>query len=345
MKPLKELARIGLVAVLAICVTGCLKRKERITVHPDGRVSMHLEYEATSLGELEQGDAMPSEQAGWTVEHQIEVTDDGEEEHTLIADREFPPGARLPQNFAAPEDPDTELYLQFPTELTQERRPDATYFHFRRVFTPRPWAQIDALHQKIRELNENELETIEDKKPEEMTHEDRVLLVEVAVFREMIKMQAFARWAFKDVAPNAPQDTWLAVHEALKRHAQSIDAERMAGLIDAAQHEENNEALEAEASAFETEARSRMISAWMDRTGATSRDLDAFTERVDWYKKQYEITEDLGDEGYEITVIMPGEIVAANADRVEGNEAYWEFDGDLFRDRDVEIMVTSRVAN
>ena len=345
MKPLKELPRIGLAAVLAICVTGCLKRKEQITVHPDGRVSMHLEYEAESLGELEQGDAMPSEQAGWTVEHLIEVKDDGKEEHTLIADREFPPGAPLPQNFAAPQDPDTELYLQFPTELTQERRPDGTYFHFRRVFTPRPWAQIDALHQEIREHYKNELETVEEKKPEKMTHEDRVLLVKVAVAREEIKMQAFARWAWQDVAPNAPQDTWLAIHEALELHAQSIDADRMAGLIAAAQHEENNEALEAEASAFELDGRIRMIDAWTDRTGATPRDIDAFTARVDWYKKQYEITEDLGDESYEITVIMPGEIVAANADRVDGNEAYWEFDADLFRDRDVEIMVTSRIAN
>jgi hypothetical protein len=40
---------------------------------------------------------------------------------------------------------------------------------------------------------------------------------------------------------------------------------------------------------------------------------------------------------------MPGEIVGSNADAVAGDRATWRFGGERFRDRSMELMVSSRL--
>ena len=40
---------------------------------------------------------------------------------------------------------------------------------------------------------------------------------------------------------------------------------------------------------------------------------------------------------------MPGEIVGTNADSISHREAKWTFSGERFRDRDLELMVSSRL--
>lgn len=336
---------IGTFALLPLALAGCLKRKEYITVQQDGGVAMRLQYETDSLDELENGDAMPSTRAGWKVEQTVELKDDGDETHTLVAEQSFPPGAKLPQNYAAPEDPHADLYLQFPTTLTSERRPDGTYYHFRRTYSPRPWAQIDALQQQARETDKHELERIEQKEPSEMTHEDRVTLVQLALYHEMNKTRAFARRAWQDVAPDATQDAWLTVDSQLKTYFGELDFDRLAKLLESAETEDSDELVEAEAQAIENEATERMQAALADNAALRPRQLAAFKQRFAWYKKQYEVTEDLGDEDFEIYLTMPGEIVATNADGIDGNEAHWEVNGKMFRDRTVEIMATSRVTD
>ena len=56
------------------------------------------------------------------------------------------------------------------------------------------------------------------------------------------------------------------------------------------------------------------------------------------------VTEDLMDDGFEITVVMPGRLVAANSTGREGQrEVTWEFNGSEFFDTDVVLMATSMV--
>lgn len=60
--------------------------------------------------------------------------------------------------------------------------------------------------------------------------------------------------------------------------------------------------------------------------------------------RAHDVTADLGDDAFKIKVIMPGEIVGTNADTVAGSACTWSFGGERFRDRAVELLVSSRLA-
>ena len=77
--------------------------------------------------------------------------------------------------------------------------------------------------------------------------------------------------------------------------------------------------------------------------GVDVGDVNAFVRRFRWHKKYYEITEDLADDGFEIAVTMPGAIVGHNGARIEEGAIIWEFTGEMLRDREIELMVTSHV--
>jgi len=79
--------------------------------------------------------------------------------------------------------------------------------------------------------------------------------------------------------------------------------------------------------------------------GAAVADTGAFRRRFEFHKKAFEITEDLGDDRFEVAVQMPGTIISHNADRQAGDSVVWTFPGKMLYDRKVELMVTSRVGN
>jgi hypothetical protein len=121
--------------------------------------------------------------------------------------------------------------------------------------------------------------------------------------------------------------------------------DHLAELMAASQADAEYSALEAEAEAFEARLMETMRLTLLDQCRFSRRDCDLFMERFDWHQKRYEISEDLGDDVFEIHVEMPGVIVATNADSHDEGEASWEFDGKMLRDRVTELMATSRVAN
>ena len=330
-------------ALLLVCLAGCMKRKETITVTRDGKVTILLEYEAGSLGEIYEGDVVPSADDGWKVEKRVEKDCEGDDLYKFIAERSFTPDEPLPENFAGPLDLEAELYLQFPTTVTVEERRDGIYYHFHRIYGSRPWAQIEAKRAEVEELWGNDLEQIEKKDPFELTHDDRVTLIQTLVYMEYVKMQTFARWAFLDTWPQAPQDCWLQILAGLEQTGERLDFDHLAEIMAAGDEEEDNEALEAEAAAFEANVMEMMQSVLTHKCGYSLAEFDAFLERYRWHEKHYEITDDIGDEHFEIHVELPGEIIASNADAADEDEAQWGFDGKMLRDRIVELMVTSRV--
>ncbi|MFH0983585.1 MAG: hypothetical protein V2A79_18880 [Planctomycetota bacterium] len=334
-------------ALLAAGLLGCMKRKETITVARDGGVTMRVECETDAGDEFTNGDAMPSEEDGWTVKQwtvteRNDATGEIKEHYQLAAEKTFPPRARLADRFAPAKDNHAELYLQFPTTLKMEERPDGTYHHFRRVYpVRREWGRLEAVRKEIFKPVD---ERVHDKKVEEMTQEDRLLVLKALVRYEAAKMTTFARSAFLEVSPDAPQDGWLKVYAALQTVERESDYDRLASLLASPEEEDRTQALEAEAAAFESRTMGRMSAALADACGYSERQVARFTERYHYHKQYQEISEDLGDESFEITVEMPGEIVGTNADEVEGNQARWKFDAQVLRDRDFDSMVTSRVA-
>lgn len=332
------LAATGLVAIGLI---GCMKRKETITIASDGGVRIELAYEADSKDELYGGDASPSTESGWKTELTIDTDKDGKETYKLSAEAAFAPDSDLPDNFAAQFDPQADLHLRFPTSVTREERADGTYYHFRRSYPRRPWAQVETLRKM---LLDEKVKDISDKDAAELTHEDRVKLVKILAEAAMVNMAAFARAAFLEVTPAAAQDGWLRAEATLKTLREGQDYERLAKLMEHPDKEQTDLALAAEAAALERAALDGIISA-LKGAGYTERQTTAFLDRYHWHKRYYDVTGDLGDDAFEIEVEMPGEIVAADMmGGTCGNKVGWQFDGQLFRDRDLELMATSRVA-
>jgi hypothetical protein len=327
----------GLIAVIA---GGCVEREERITIDQEGGVRMQLRFEADSFDELHGGDAVPTLAGGWVVEERMERDADDEETYFLTAEAMFAPGAKLPANLADPLAHEPGVNLQFPTEVTVERRRDGTYFHFHRTYEPRAWAfnapPRVAIEEKLRELEDRDLRGL--------SLGERRELVGLFVAMETQKYAYFARSAFEDALEDVPQDAYLHVYAAIDGVGDALDVEAIAELLAAPQDETQEEALEAYAKAFEIDTLKAMKEALRDRAGLGAHQVDAFERRYEWHTRYHGITEELANDTFRIVVELPGEIVGHNGDGIEDGGVVWEFAGDFVRDRTMELMATSRVA-
>lgn len=326
----------------AALLAGCIERRETLTIEPDGQVRIQVRYETESFDEMFLGDAVPTVAGGWLVDTTSERTEEGKEKHTLLADAFFPPGAELPASYADPRQPDPDLPLQFPTSLEIEERADGTYYHFARIYRSRPWAFLETPRQML----QKQLDPYKERDLPELTGAERVAMLRALVQFETLKFEAFARSAFREALPDAPQDAWLAVHAAMMEVARTRDYDRiLAALIqdDAERDEVDADALAAESEAFEEAALDATRRALRERGGFSHAKIREFMERLAWHRQFFEITEELGDDTFTIVVRMPGELVGHNGTSVKGAEVTWEFNGQMIRDRDLELMATSRV--
>ncbi len=323
----------------ALTLTGCLERKELITVDPDGTVTIEASFESKSFQEIHQGDAIPTLETGWAVVDSVHQDQDGEDVFRLEATAVFPPEVDLPGTFARPGDPVAGAALQFPTELTIEGRPDGTYYHFHRRYVGRSWATLDILRRHIVEEAVDE----QGRKFEQLSADEQARTIQAFVDFEAIKMLTFARKAFLEVSPEIAQDDWLAVDASVRELARSFDARRVIGLLAIADEQQRDQAIADEATRWQRAADERLVAALREHCGYGGARMNAFQDRLRWHKRYHEISEDLGDETFEITLIVPGEIVGSNANATAINSATWTFRGEDLRDRDIEIMVSSRL--
>jgi hypothetical protein len=338
------LRTVNLMLVAAFTATlglgGCLEHRETITVDPDGTVTIEARFTSGSEDELYEGDAMPSPAGGWIVDESVEIDDEVRESFHLVAESVFPPEVELPANFAVPGDVDTDLYLQFPTTVRIEDRPDGVYYHFHRRYPGRGWAQIEAIREL---LVDEKLKELKDTPLEEYTHRDYVLVLHSYADFEAAKMLTFARAAFLEVTPDAPQDRWLKVRAAIHAFKGELETDRIARLMEIEDEQERDEALEAEGERWEERTLKRLQDAVREHCGYGGREMSDFLRRYERKRRFFEITGDLGDDAFEITVVLPGTIVGSNADSAGGDRATWKFSGQRFRDRDLELMATSRL--
>lgn len=333
----------GLLAasIVGAALLGCLERKERIIVSADGTVEISLLVEGEDVRDIEEGDRLPVAGGMWDVQRRTRQTPEGKQVQRLEARRRIPAGVDLPANFAHRGDALEDAYLQFPTRLRIERREDGWYYHFTRTYQPRAYAQIGFLQDLASEQASKFAANRE--QGEEMGLVEFKGVSEVLIGFAIAKVETFARQAFLETNPNAPQDAWLAVHEALDRIRRSADYDRLAAILRQAGQQDNSKVFEAVTAEFETVTTDAIVSAL--HSSAFVTDTGAFRRRFEFHKKAFEITEDLGDDRFEIAVQMPGTIISHNGDRRSGDFVIWTFPGKMLYDRKVELMVTSRVEN
>lgn len=343
-------ALLSVVLAETLLLSGCVERKESIVIDASGSVSMKSTFQANSLNELREGDAAPSFEGGWWVQERQEQRvqpinpgakpDEPQTVYIIEAEIKLPPGADLPANFAAIGEADAEVYLQFPTTLTIERRGDGRYYHFHRFYPRREWAQFEAARKPI----QDQLAALGQKKPEEMTETDYAAMARTLAELEVVKHLYWARAAFLDATPDAAQDIWLAMQAALSTVASELDYQPLLRLLGTPeQNERNEEAIQRELHALQDTISQRMEAKLKSVPSYSGRRLASFLQAYDWQRRFFEVTEDLGDDSFEIAVTMPGEIIGSNAAATNGATATWKFNGDAIRDRDLELMVSSKL--
>lgn len=333
-------------AVSVAALAGCLERRETITIEPDGTATIEAVFETESQNEFYDFDALPSLAGAWLVGEVEEVepaaeAGDSNPRYRLSAEARFPPNVPLSENFATPGDARGKLYLQFPTTLLIEQRKDGVYYHFNRRYIGRPWAAVASLQELLLDEPTRDLK---DKKPDELTVEDRRRLLRSYGEFESAKMLLFARQAFLEVTPDAPQDGWLAVAAEVKSLQDSMDYQRILKLADIEDEDERNRALEEATSRWRERAFKSLKDALRRHCDYDGKRLADFTAAYDARRFAYDVTADLSDETFEISVVLPGEIVGSNADATDPDRATWKFSGRRLRDADLELMATSRLA-
>ena len=317
---------------------GCLERIETITVEPDGTVLIEAVFKTDDPGELYEGDAIPSDAGGWLVDESEEMDDDGKTHYVVTAEGVFGPDVELPESYAVPGDQDTPQYLRFPTTVIIDTRPDGVYYHFHRRYPARAWAEIEALREL---LLDEKTKHLKDKEEKDFTREDRTLLVRSYTDFEVAKLLTFARGAFLETTPDLPQDFWLDVIATFRELQGELDHDAIAEIMEIEDDDERNEAIDKEIKAWREKSFTTLQSALREHCGYDGRHMKTFLRLYEARLKAFDVTSGLGDDAFQITVKMPGEIVGSNADSVARDRVTWTFSGRRFRDRDVELMVSS----
>ena len=329
--------------LLLLASSGCLKRKESITISRDGSAVIKLDFDG-DRDDLEFGDAMPNADSGWDVTRSVEYQDDGDETHILKATQEFAPGQSLPACFASPDDPDADLYLRFPTTYRTETRDDGVYHYFHRVYPPRAWAIVQYWEEALINDRHEELS----KKPmEELTPDERQMLFEAFAAVEAHKQIEHAKEAVQDAAPTLSWEARLRARHALLDVYATTDLGAIAGrCIDAPDDESRGACFEEETAKLLDKAYHAYTDVLTSVAGFDPDQLASLDRAYQRSSRRYDLTGSLANHQFEISVSMPGRIVAHNGDRVADDRppirVEWKFDGKAFRDRPHELIMITR---
>ncbi len=361
----KPLYLVILINLILLAQTGCLERKEKITVTPDGRTTMQLSFRGDP-DEFEINDAMPDESNGWTVDRTRKLNDEGKEESTWTASQDFAPFEDLPRTYAKPNDPDTDLYLDFPTTIKIDRRKDYTYYYFTRTYTPRKWAYMQ--HWKDLFFDDS-VKELSEKPVEELSRIERVQLVQAIIGVEAFKQIEFTRAAINECAPDLDPVHTLTARQALLNAYQKVQlldesVKSNPDLNVPTESSQNHTPLDIivdhcgsmlqlqQVNCFDEQATritengyNAIVQSLTQQAEFDVAQLQAFETSYQRAKKYHAVSERLGGHHFEICVDLPGTIVAHNSDNIERKEgeACWEIDGDSFRDRPVELQLVTRL--
>ena len=322
---------------------GCLQRKESITISKAGSALIRLEFEGDP-NELDGGDAIPSTQDGWEVTRSVKRHDDEDETHILKATQTFAAGTPLPATFASPTDPDGDLYLSFPTTYRTETREDGVYHYFGRVYLPRAWAIVQYWEDAIFEDGPKELA----QKPlEELTAGERQTLFEAFAEIDARKQFEYVKEAVQESAPMMPLETQLHARRALFDVYRTADLGAIAGrCIDTPDDEARVACFEEETEKLLSAAHDAFVKVLTRDEGLDAKQLASWEGAYYRSKRRFELTGMLAGHQFEISVSMPGRIVAHNGDQVAivgpPVRVDWEFDGQAFRDRPYELFMITK---
>jgi hypothetical protein len=324
-------------SLVLLLSAGCLERKETITVHRDGKVDFVSDFEGDP-GDFTGGDPLPTDELGWAVEDSVKKEDD-KETRRRMAKLTVAAGKPLPDAYVRADDPLREIALRFPTDVKVEKRSDGVYYHFRRVYKGREHARY-AVHQKVFQENE-QIKALTGKNPEELTSDERRLILSGVRDAEAGKRAEFLIAGFEAMKDRWPQHYYLVARETLLDSFAQADLEPLVTLL--GEPEAPGRDIKIDEYSKEWLARAdEAVTEVLRSLGAREAEIGAFYAAVQKEEDRHAVTEDLGDETWSVQVNLPGELIAHNATKIEEGAPIWEFKGDGLHDRDQILMATSR---
>ncbi|MBL8878050.1 MAG: hypothetical protein JNG88_02930 [Phycisphaerales bacterium] len=324
------------VAFATFALAGCLERKEKITIHADGSAEITATFRGDQ-SDLTTGDALPTDASGWKTRETRETDKDGNEKVTREAALRIPAGGEWPAGFAPQGSAASEIALEFPTGLMIETRPDGAYYHFRRVYQARPHARFEYAREDL----QKKLDEIAGTEPEQLTPQQRQTLVDALRQFEAVKQTEFVLSAARAM-DDWPQDRVLKARQVVADYFAHIDTQRVAEKLGEPASEARDRAIQEFAEDMIGGVKNVLIQEMQSR-GAGTVEQERMLAAYDREATKHEISEDIGDDFFEITIVMPGEVIAHNGDATEDGAIKWQFPGKALMDRDQEVMVTSRV--
>lgn len=340
-----RLSIYGTLASLTLLgVMGCLTRKETIKIARDGAVTIAVSCEG-SREELDTVDALPSASGGWD---RVTIQDVSfkENKQRLEAERTFAPGEDLPGSYASMNDPDTDLYLAFPTTLRIEPRTDGVYYYLHRVYTPRRWGYVQVWKDAF---IDDSIKKLGEKPAEELNLDEKRQIVQAFAGVEAYKQIEFAKTALEECEPDLQPEYWLLARRALLDiYEEDNDYfNTVIELCEQAPEDGRGECFNQEAERILAEGYAAFVQSLRGDAGFTRNRITRFEQAYDRAVRYYRITEELGGHHFEIKVEMPGVVIAHNGDHEdhegETSVVKWSFDGKAFRDRPHELQAISRL--
>lgn len=346
--PASIIKTIGLLGVALALLPGCLGRKEKIKVARDGAVTWHVEYEGKTA-DFHTADALPQQSGGWdqfAIRTEKEGTKDEKKE--LEARRTFAPAEPLPRNFSAIDDPDADLYLDFPTEIVLEQNGAETLYRFQRTYKPRAWQYAEYWQDRFFDKDVKELL---EKPTEELTDDEKRTIIKALTAVEVYRLLELSEVALRECAPDLETVYFLKARRAALNVVENHDEFASDVIAQCADlpDEPRADCFEEKIDALLAAAR-RAFRASLERDAAFNvMALQIFDRALDRAEKRYRITNQLAGHMFEIEVELPGTIVAHNGDKISEDEGTvtvtWEFTGEAFRDRQQELIAISRASS
>ncbi len=330
-----------LFAAIALLAPGCLERKESIRVARDGSVEIRVEI-AGDPGDFTTGDALPERPGGWQTQDWTSTNDEGKKKQHREATLRVAAGRPLPDSFADPAGPNYDTALLFPTELVIERRPDATYYHFRRVYVAREHARYEYYRQTLQE-NSEAMKQLSQQGLEALSDQQRAEVIGVLRAIEALKHAEYVCAGVEALEDRWPQHYGLILRRTVLEHFQNEDVGPVVALLAEPASPERDAAIDEYARRV-VDAVPDVLREKMKELRIPRQQINVFFAGYDEEEARRAVTEDLGDDKLEVRVALPGQIVAHNADEIDGEFMVWHLPGKALMDRDVVLMATSRVA-
>ncbi len=183
---------------------------------------------------------------------------------------------------------------------------------------------------------------LRDSQPQALTAEQRQALAEALRLSESLRQAEYVMIAGDPLLDHWPEDRLLRLRLAVLDHYRQTDVSDLAELLGEPDTPERNERIRKRLEALRTGV-AELLRPHLRAMHVPRQQIDAFVERYDLARAAHAGTEDLADEKWEVRVRLPGEIVAYNADTIDGNETVWHFGGEFLTDRGQVLMVTSRL--